>query len=199
MRNRTVRRGQAVGQINLVAEGRAIRRLWRSALMHQKRAVQEAVEVGRRLVKVKASRKITHGKWLAWLRKHCPEISEDTAERLMRLPRLFDQNSARVRNLEGLSLSILYVLAAKNTPPELVGEVVRRTEAGETITRKHLVVPVTIVERTSTVPYYTPKQLPGSMPIVRHSRHGSATWIRQIRSRQRQPNPNRSPNHTTTL
>jgi hypothetical protein len=91
------------------------------------------------------------------------------AERLMRLPRLFDQNSARVRNLEGLSLSILYALAAKNTPPELVGEVIRRTEAGETITRKHLVVPVTIEERTGTVPYSVPKQLPGPMPLVRHS------------------------------
>lgn len=56
-------------------------------------AVQCAVRAGESLARVKKNLK--HGQFLKWLADNCPKVSEDTAQRWMRLAK-----AASVRNLE---------------------------------------------------------------------------------------------------
>src|SRR5262245_41412085 len=45
--------------------------------------LQHAINAGKALNEAKS--KVGHGKWLAWLEENCPDISERTAERYMKL------------------------------------------------------------------------------------------------------------------
>src|SRR6516165_2012422 len=45
--------------------------------------LQHAITAGAALTEAKA--KVGHGKWLAWLKENCPDISDRTAERYMKL------------------------------------------------------------------------------------------------------------------
>ena len=69
-------------------------------------SIREAICCGAMLAKAKDD--CGHGHWLAWLKVHCPDISEDTAYRWMKL-----SNSAHVRNIEenAASLRQAYILA----------------------------------------------------------------------------------------
>jgi Protein of unknown function (DUF3102) len=76
--------------------------------------LEHALAVGDALVRAK--KQVQHGEWLPWL-KSC-DLSEDTAERYMKLARHRDElNSARVRNL---SLSAALKLVTKPRPADPV-------------------------------------------------------------------------------
>jgi hypothetical protein len=141
MRSRTRR----VQKIDLVREAKIIRRLQERA---SKRFIADIVEIGKHLAKVKAH--VGHGQWLPWLQKNF-SMSVDTAERYISVSYL----PAKIRRLRNLDLSVLYLLAKRDTPREMFDDVVKRSRAGEPI--KTTFISVT-VRRTPpekvVVPYY---------------------------------------------
>ena len=89
-----------------------------------KRAVDDIIEIGRRLIKAKAL--CGHGKWLPWLEREFG-WTDKTAQRFMSVA----DKSDKLSNLE-VPISGLYMLARRDTPPEVVEAVAERTARGET-------------------------------------------------------------------
>jgi len=65
--------------------------------LHVRRTALEVAQVGSWLVAAK--RKCVHGKWLPWLDEKCPEISQPTAFRYMKMYRKIEANNSEMNNL----------------------------------------------------------------------------------------------------
>jgi hypothetical protein len=91
----------------------------------------EKLEVGRLLLEVR--KRVAHGQWARWLQREFG-WSESLALKLMQMYKAFGSNPERVTGLK-LAASSLYLMAAPHTPPEARDEVMRRTEAGEEVSR----------------------------------------------------------------
>ena len=61
----------------------AINRAHRDARQYVACATERALEAGDLLIEVKAQ--LPHGRWLPWLKQHCPDISRRTAQNYMRV------------------------------------------------------------------------------------------------------------------
>jgi hypothetical protein len=144
-------------KINLAREAKIIRGLLDRGKLLAKQTIDVAVEVGQRFTKVKNSPDIPHGKWLSWLQKNFA-MSEATAQRYMRLHGFLAASKTRTLRDFDLSLSVLHLLAGKNTPSAVIDEVIARAQAGETITLdavRFLRVRVTYSKpEVRNVPYY---------------------------------------------
>jgi DUF3102 family protein len=91
------------GQDNLSTLAATVRMAHASATLAATNLVECALAAGDALIAAKAALKVDlgHGHWLAWLKNEC-DLSEDRAERYMRIARgreALEANSARVRNL----------------------------------------------------------------------------------------------------
>lgn len=95
----------------------------------ERRASEAIIEAGKHLVAVKEL--LPHGKWGDWLRTEF-HMSERTAQNLMGVATKFGAKSATVADL---TPSVLYLLAGDSVPEEAREEVVRRSQAGETVTK----------------------------------------------------------------
>jgi len=93
-----------------------------------KRTAQSIVEIGQRLINVKA--RLGHGYFEDWLRAEF-EWTHKTATRFMNVAKQFKND-----NLSALSIapSALYELAAPSTSKAVRSEAIARAEAGESIT-----------------------------------------------------------------
>jgi hypothetical protein len=92
-----------------------------------KRAIEDVVEIGRRLVACQDI--VDHGDWLSWLDREF-SWSEATARNYMRLYELAQAKSVNFADLN-LPVSALYLIAAPNTPAETCDELLDRAAAGE--------------------------------------------------------------------
>jgi hypothetical protein len=136
----------------LAKEAAAIRRLQKRAKLAAKRCVDDVVEIGRRLKRVRDG--IDHGQWLPWLKKNC-RMSPDSAQRYMSVAVLIAKN----RTLRNLDLSTIYLLAHKGVPEQAVANIASRVEAGEVVSPRLVRTEVAITRPTVVVPYY-PKKAP---------------------------------------
>jgi hypothetical protein len=93
-----------------------------------RRAAQDIVEIGERLIEVKA--RLPHGQFGVWLKAEF-EWSDRTAQNFMQVAARF--KSATVADF---SARALYLLAAPSTPDEARDQALARAEAGEAITHK---------------------------------------------------------------
>lgn len=94
------------------------------------RAAQNIVEIGQRLIDVKA--RLPHGQFGRWLEDEFA-WSEPTALRMMQVAKQF-----KSINLTDLSVapSALYLLSSPSTPPEIRDQFIEQAKAGEKITHK---------------------------------------------------------------
>jgi hypothetical protein len=92
-----------------------------------KRAVEDVIEIGRRLTLCKEI--VGFGNWLAWLQLEFG-WSEATARNFMRVHELVQSKCANFADLN-LPVSTLYLLAAPSTPDPVRDEVLERAAAGE--------------------------------------------------------------------
>jgi hypothetical protein len=83
------------------------------------------VDIGGALSRIKE--KVGHGNWGAWLAAEF-EMSSSTAERYMRLADRFGDKIGTVTNLPA---RLLYAMAAKSAPVQVVDQIVARLEAGD--------------------------------------------------------------------
>lgn len=102
-------------------------------------AAESIIAVGRELIEQKKS--LGHGNFLPWIKTEFG-MSEDTAERYMKVSTEFGANSAPVRNLNFKALTALAY-----SPPEVRAEVEERAAKGEM---------VTAAEPLSTAPNLSP-------------------------------------------
>jgi hypothetical protein len=86
----------------------------------------DIVEIGGHLTEAKE--RCPHGEWLPWLKQEFA-WSDDTALRLMRVYALV--KSRKLRNLERLGPSVLYLLSAPSTSTAAREEIIARVHAGE--------------------------------------------------------------------
>jgi phage N-6-adenine-methyltransferase len=93
------------------------------------RTAQDLVEIGQKLVEVKARR--GHGLFGAWLQAEF-EWSERTAQRYMSVAQAFKTDTVSV--LANAEAKALYLLAAPSTPEIVRDEAVQRAETGEQLT-----------------------------------------------------------------
>jgi len=93
------------------------------------RTAQDLVEIGQKLVEVKA--RLGHGLFGPWLQAEF-EWSERTAQRFMSVAQAFKSDTVSV--LANADAKALYLLAAPLTPVSAREEAVRRAETGERIT-----------------------------------------------------------------
>ena len=93
------------------------------------RTAQDLVEIGQKLVEVKA--RLGHGLFGDWLQAEF-EWSERTAQRYMSVAQAFKSDTVSV--LTNAEARALYLLAAPSTPESVREEAVRRAETGERIT-----------------------------------------------------------------
>jgi hypothetical protein len=91
-----------------------------------KRAVQDIIEIGRRLIDAKQI--AGHGGWLPWLEREFG-WSDNTAERFVQVAK----KVAKFPNLGDLDVPVsgLYLLASPSTPAEVIEAVAERSAAGE--------------------------------------------------------------------
>lgn len=92
-----------------------------------KRAASDIIEIGRKLIEVKA--RLGHDNWTPWLETELG-CSPDTAQRMMRVARVFGEKP----QIAVFDPSALYLLAAPSTPESARVEAIARAEEGETIT-----------------------------------------------------------------
>jgi Protein of unknown function (DUF3102) len=90
------------------------------------------IETGRDLIAVK--QQLGHGRFAAWVEAECG-FSDRTARRYMRAAEFAADKSDTV---SVLNPTTLYMLAANSTPTAVVADVIRRVEAGETVTDENL-------------------------------------------------------------
>jgi hypothetical protein len=95
-----------------------------------KQAVENVVEIGRRLTECRALLK-QDGKWRAWLKDEFGWV-ESSSRNFINVYELSKSEGAKFAHAD-LPLSSLYLLAAPSTPVEARDEIVERTQAGETI------------------------------------------------------------------
>jgi Protein of unknown function (DUF3102) len=105
---------------------------YRAARIHElARATAEGVRmIGQYLTEVKVQ--LGHGKFLEWIEREFA-WSEWSARRFMTVHERF--KTSNLTDLE-IDVSALYLIAAPKTPEPVRGEVMRRAEAGERITRQ---------------------------------------------------------------
>jgi len=120
-------------QSELAEHARVIRDL-------NKRAIQDIIEIGRRLTLAKE--RVGHGNWAAWLETEF-SWSESTALNFMRVFELAEELKSKNVNFTDSNIAVLdialsawYALAQPGTNPEVRDEIVERAAAGETITNK---------------------------------------------------------------
>lgn len=95
----------------------------------ERRASEAIIEAGKHLVAVKEL--LPHGAWESWLAAEFT-MSDRTAQRMMAVATKFVAKSDTVSLL---TPSVLYLLAGDSVPEEAREEVVRRSQAGETVTK----------------------------------------------------------------
>jgi hypothetical protein len=112
--------GRIGARLGVVEEGHSVR-------PHRRRAAAALIEVGRRLIECKRLCK-AEGRWLQWIREEFG-WSVTAADNFINVTTA----SARVKNFESLLVPItgLYLPAAPNTPPEVIGAFAARSEQGE--------------------------------------------------------------------
>lgn len=98
----------------------------------RQKATEHAVEIGRELLRVKAS--LPHGIFVKWVEKAC-EFKIRTAQDLMKLAREADSNAQLVALMVP---STLRVYLSKTTPPLVRNTVLTRLEKGERVSRNDL-------------------------------------------------------------
>ncbi len=103
------------------------------------RAAQAVVEIGQRLLDVKAALK--HGQFGDWLEREF-QWSEQSANNMMSVARTF--KSLNFGDLK-VSASALYLLASPSTPEDIRAEFIEKAEAGEAV--KHADVRHAVAER----------------------------------------------------
>jgi hypothetical protein len=103
----------------------------RIKLLRQK-ASEHAVEIGRELLRVKAS--LPHGVFVNWVERSC-DFKIRTAQDLMKLARAADTNAQLVALMVP---STLRVYLSKTTPADVKSRILRRFEKGERVSRSHL-------------------------------------------------------------
>ena len=103
------------------------------ALASMRTALGHACRAGDLLIEAK--RQLGHGDWLPWLRQHCTDVSERTAQKYMQLARELPNLTAKAPRVADLSLregihlvSFAGRLAA--LAPELQDQVLERVEQG---------------------------------------------------------------------
>jgi hypothetical protein len=94
-----------------------------------KRAYADIIEIGRLLTAAKAL--AGHGNWLSWLDQNfgwsgTPRHAGCGCTNFR----------SKIRNLRNLTLSDLYLLAAKNTPPPVLAEIATRVPRRAAIVRR---------------------------------------------------------------
>ena len=111
----------------------------------QKRSLEAARQCGELLTTAK--REIGHGRWRSWLREHCPQISERTASRYMRVAARWPDLERHAREYESATVADMtltwacdHLCEVKISEPELPksdGEAraCAATEAGVNVTR----------------------------------------------------------------
>jgi hypothetical protein len=92
------------------------------------KSTADLIEIGRNLIAVKA--KLGHGKFLHWVESEIG-IPRRSSQRYMGIADLAEAKGVMVSLL---TPAAAYLLSAKSTPPDIVGDVIRRLEAGERIT-----------------------------------------------------------------
>jgi len=113
----------SAAELNAVAERiRALRQM----------ATEHAVEIGRELLRVKAS--LPHGVFLKWVETAC-EFKIRTAQDLMKLAREAESNTKLVALMVP---STLRLLLSKSTPPAVRSKILTRVEDGERISRNQV-------------------------------------------------------------
>lgn len=94
------------------------------------RIKENYVEVGQRLREVKA--RLEHGQFGSWLQAEFA-WSQDTAQNLMRVSEMVEQNRKFSEFGGHIAQSAMYLLAAPSTPPEAREDALARAEAGEQV------------------------------------------------------------------
>ena len=97
-----------------------------------KRIVADVIEIGRRLTECK--KVLGHGNWGVWLDREFG-WSDRQALNFMRVYELAESKSENFSDLH-LPVSVLYLLAAPSTSPEMRKEIVERAKRGEKLTHR---------------------------------------------------------------
>ena len=88
---------------------------------------EAVVAIGQELIEIKE--RLGHGHFCGWLKSEFG-MSPDTAERYMRVVRVF---GGKIRTVRILKPTTLYALTAKTTPETIRDGIVERIEAGEQV------------------------------------------------------------------
>ena len=96
----------------------------------RKGLIADVIEIGQLLSECKAS--LVHGQWIRWLNREF-QWSERTARNFMTAYELAKDKSANFADFN-LDISSIYLLAAPSTSKKARDEVLRRAEAGESLT-----------------------------------------------------------------
>lgn len=94
---------------------------------HQAGAVAAIIAIGRELISVRD--RLDHGQFGGWLAEEF-DFTDRTARNFMRVAEVFGRNG---NGVSVLPQATVYKLAAKSTPPEIVGKVLAAIEAGEPV------------------------------------------------------------------
>lgn len=88
-----------------------------------------AIEAGEKIIQIKKI--LEHGQFTDWVRLELG-CTHSTVMCLMRAARVFGEEKERIAS-SGLSLSVVYLLAQNNSPPELREEVLSMGESGSSV------------------------------------------------------------------
>jgi hypothetical protein len=86
------------------------------------------IEIGRDLLAVK--KELPHGQFLIWAETECG-LSIRTADNYTRAAKFME--SRKLETVSNLPPALIYKLAAKSTPPEIIGEVISVMESGDVV------------------------------------------------------------------
>lgn len=111
-------------------------------IRHQ--CVTSIIQIGKALLEAK--RHLSHGVFLSWVEDEV-RMPVRTAQTYMRVATWAEEKGATVAHL---SPTVLYLLSAPSTPPELTTEVLAKAEAGE------LVAPATVRQKAKGI---SPKRM----------------------------------------
>jgi hypothetical protein len=152
-----------------------------------KRTIGDIIETGKHLI---AAKKIVgHGGWLAWLDREFG-WSDRTAQRYIEFAEAVDK-SAKLADLN-VPISGLYLLAAEDTPAEVIEAIAERCEQGERLSLaevKKMIAEAEARDEEDDVEGGLATRMPISPSDVEHayrSRYGDA---RQVRVHYAEPPP----------
>jgi hypothetical protein len=111
----------------VLAEPATVEQLAERIHGRNKRILTEVVANGRDLIAARDL--LPHGGWLPWLKKNF-DWTERAAQRFMQVTVMVDAKSDSRVVFGDLPLSVVYVLAAPSTPPEVITEVIADRKAG---------------------------------------------------------------------